>query len=349
MKKIYTAICLLTAIFGMQAQSIQQRFENRVAQTGATMHKAPAAKAAADYPIITAAPAGETKTYTRSGGSYYYDNNSGVQQVAQDGLSMVIVFADDNKVYLKDIISNEVADTWVEGTLSADGKTITVPLGQYIYYMADYDIALCIGIIDFNTTTLRGTVDTTATEVTLSIADDGTVSLEGTSVTRLLGGVYKTQNSYYSSYNDTYDDFGDYESVYTPTVLETVTPPATLETAEYEFTGTSYMTKEVTTLDVNVGFNGEDVYMQGILAPQQLPEAWAKGTLDTTDGSLNFPVQYMGLNNGTLYYLAGYNSGLAELKLTPAQDEEDTYTAAYLMVNAWQPRSSMRTTTPTAS
>ena len=50
-----------------------------------------------------------------------------------------IVFAEDGKVYMKNPLMAMAYDTWVEGTLSEDGTTITIPMGQVLYHSPYYD------------------------------------------------------------------------------------------------------------------------------------------------------------------------------------------------------------------
>ena len=70
-----------------------------------------------------------------------------------------------------------------------------------------------------------------------------------------------------------------------------VTPPAGLETEEYALFGTDTYYEEETHYSVQVGFDGNDVYFQGL--SQFLPEAWVKGTM--VDGVVTIPGWYMGL------------------------------------------------------
>ena len=97
--------------------------------------------------IITEQPAGELKTFNRTG-QYNYVVNYTLSYGEQEGKTIDIVFAEDGKVYLKNIIcgfEEGYADSWVEGQLNADGTQITVPLGQPLYYSPSYNANLVIG------------------------------------------------------------------------------------------------------------------------------------------------------------------------------------------------------------
>ena len=84
-------------------------------------------RAASDYTIITDTPAGEQKTYRRSG-DCYIEVNQQIYTSTQSG-TITVVF-DGNDVYFKDPVAEFAVGAWVKGTLGADGKTITVPLFQ---------------------------------------------------------------------------------------------------------------------------------------------------------------------------------------------------------------------------
>lgn len=79
---------------------------------------------------------------------------------------------------------------------------------------------------------------------------------------------------------------------------EVVTPPADLDTENYRLN--SYIfdgsTWELVSNPVKVGFDGDDVYIQGVSI--LLPEAWIKGTLNSDDMTVSFPAQYYGNYQG---------------------------------------------------
>ena len=68
------------------------------------------------------------------------------------------VFKKDGKVYMKNPLMAMSYDTWVEGTLSEDGKTITIPMGQTLFHSEFYDVDVILswgstseGIINWDT------------------------------------------------------------------------------------------------------------------------------------------------------------------------------------------------------
>ena len=82
-----------------------------------------------------------------------------------------------------------------------------------------------------------------------------------------------------------------------------VTPPEDLETRNYHlnayiFDGSSW---EVVDRTLKIGFDGNDVYLQGFSV--YLPEAWIKGTLTDDGTQVIFPMQYYGnLYGNDIYF-----------------------------------------------
>ncbi|MDY6300283.1 MAG: hypothetical protein SPL96_00095 [Bacteroidales bacterium] len=100
--------------------------------------------------VITEQPQGELKSYLRTGQAIYPQGQD-IYMGDQEDVRMDIVFADDGKVYLKNILYNigkAWADSWVEGQLNEDGTEITVPMGQSVYWSYTYqaDILLAWGM-----------------------------------------------------------------------------------------------------------------------------------------------------------------------------------------------------------
>lgn len=102
--------------------------------------------------VITDQPEGDMVTYLRTGTAICeYDqlNKKGkgnrnvelVNLTAQRGEAFVVYAPDGETVYLKDPMfcgRDYNRESWVQGTLSADGTKITVPLGQYVSWYEDY-------------------------------------------------------------------------------------------------------------------------------------------------------------------------------------------------------------------
>ena len=148
--------------------------------------KAAPNRAASD--VITTQPEGELRVYTRAGEAITYSSSTGLSLTLQGG-TMNIVFADNNKVYLKDPVYGLATGAWVEGTIS--GNTISVPMGQFIYWSsAGYGMILSWGSTYFGTEIdpetgeeyeyLDFAPDETVTEAIYRI-DGNTITLDNTS------------------------------------------------------------------------------------------------------------------------------------------------------------------------
>lgn len=124
---------------------------------------------------VTEQPAGELKVYQRSGKALWR-TSSGLSTGNQSG-SINVVFGENNKVYFEDLLYGFYGGywtpphAWIEGTLSADGTRITVPLGQSVYYNTnwDADIILCWGTSAVTGTSVGFTCDESVTEAVYAV------------------------------------------------------------------------------------------------------------------------------------------------------------------------------------
>ena len=243
-------------------------------QTSATTRKAP--RRAGE--IITTAPEGEVKYYTRAGGALMRVQYSVLDSLQEGVIEMVYA---GNEVYMMNPVSGFATATYVKGTI--EGNTITVPVGQQLYDWTDYgygaelawvnvtrdeDGAFASATQDAETTTATYTIDEAA----------GTITLEGSTDTHMLGVIYDD--------DFTFVGYADYNSVYTLTALpDVVTPPAGIAAVEYYYTGKYYSGSDAA-LDtkVNVVKDGNDIYFQGLTKVADgdgiLIDSWVKGTID---------------------------------------------------------------------
>ena len=110
-------------------------------------------------PVIETQPEGELKLYMRMGGvvsevekDYTVPEGESPYEIVygqQEG-ALSIVYAPDNKVYIQHPVSLSYYDGWVEGTLSDDGRTITVPMGQYIAYTKSLEMAVQVAMFAYD-------------------------------------------------------------------------------------------------------------------------------------------------------------------------------------------------------
>ncbi len=251
------------------------------------------AQNASDYGIVMEQPAGELKTYDRAGYAYYFSGEY-PRRGAQTG-TIDIVFGENNKVYFKQPLSKLEINSWVEGTLSDDGKTITIPMGQNVAYDAEVDDVITLAVLDYDEDYEEFEVRNSAHNVQFSVTEDK-ISLIGTSTYVVFGAVY--------SQTQEWAGYADYASVYTPTTQDEdvlvelpsgVTPEVyTFEANGYDGTSLKY--------NVNVGVDNNDVYIQGIFG--DVPESWIKGTRN--GNTVTFAQdQYIGQVAGKPNYMAG--------------------------------------------
>lgn len=276
--------------------------------------------------IITEQPEGELKTYDRSG-SYYYQYDGYLRTGAQTG-TIDIVFAADNKVFLKDPVNNMLLGSWVEGTLNEEGNTITLPLGQYLYRDEEYGLVK-LGMVEYDDEEeWFYPIDTK--EVTYTVTEDK-ITLNGTyRKGKCLGVVW-----------DEFDEWAgnaDYGTIYTPVApVDQVVVPDDITLETYIVKGIKYGGIEES-YTVNVGFVESDMYIQGIFT--EMPNAWIKGHVDGATVTFQSP-QYLGKanfgNRGDLYMVAtSLEDTYTILPLTLTYDEEnDCYVndTQYLILN----------------
>ncbi len=142
--------------------------------------------------IIYEQPAGELRRYVRSG-SNIYQGWDAPYITEQSGLTDIVFAEDGETVYLRDAVFEVMSDAWVKGTLSADGTKITVPTGQYIYWLENDEYGMVIQWMSTGVEVITDdegneqsimtlTVHQGVTEVTYTIDNEnGTISLDNTS------------------------------------------------------------------------------------------------------------------------------------------------------------------------
>ena len=254
-----------------------------------------------DMVVITEQPEGLMKIYNRTGYVINDGNISSTSPAEQTGF-MTVVFAEDNIVYIEDPVSEHAYNRWAKGTLSEDGTTISLPLGQYIDYIRSFDMALSLNVLTYDETLNTFIPDEEATEITYTIDGDNIV-LNGTNRQRILGTVFRPFRDF-MELDGNWSGTGDYASVYTPFDEETCTPPANLKTTSLKMSASMYggVDWEQLTTDVTIGEDGKDFYLQGIT--NYVPKGWIKGT--RSGNTITFPSgQFIGTYNGAPFYVVG--------------------------------------------
>lgn len=141
MKKL--SLLLICALVAMSASAIVQSSGNAYRSLDKMQHSG-TLKAPSRVDIITEQPEGTVVNYSR-GGEYMTVSLYGYEANYQTG-RVKMVYADDGKtVYIQDpLCYGEGVGVWVQGELSDDGSTISVPLGQYVAYNEDYGYGLIL-------------------------------------------------------------------------------------------------------------------------------------------------------------------------------------------------------------
>ena len=261
-------------------------------------------------PVIETQPDGELRLYQRSGNlvrevekGYTVDEGESPYELVfeqQEG-ALSIVFGDSSKVYIQRPVSWSYYDGWVEGTLSEDGKMITVPMGQYIAYAKSLEMAVQVGVFVYDEAAGTYFYDDAIDELYYTINDDGTIVQEDTNPSVILGTMNRAFGDQFQYLDYEWLQSGDYGSVYTPINELPASPPADLEVQSYFLTTAvnDGMDWDPYTAKVNVGFDGEDMWVQGI--SEFLPKAWIKGVRE--GNKVTFPnSQLLGANEALLYF-----------------------------------------------
>lgn len=226
--------------------------------------------------IISEIPAtAEVKYYDLSGYYHSVDRNTGVYTLEeQSGITAIAFDGDD--VYIKNPIAGYEPNSWIKGTKS--GNTITVPLGQFMYYNTSEGYGTYITLANVTTSEdygFAGTNLTTETEVTYTI-DGNTISLNGTSASKTLTVAWSDDDTVYlfgapgGNYNTVYT----LNESYIPPSTDLVELPAGATVQDWYAEGAG--SKAVPTA-AKVAFVENDVYISGIFS--DFPDSWIKGTL----------------------------------------------------------------------
>lgn len=282
-------------------------------------------KAPARVDIITEQPEGELKIYQRSGGAMYSFLGY-LFSTYQDGGAMQMVFAEDGKtVYLKDPVSQAAAGTWVRAELSDDGKTLTMPLNQHIIYYDEVEYGLITAWVEVkidDNGELVATVNPDIQEVTFTIDEDGTISMNGSS-----GDVDAFEGSGLGLiYDDdfTWSAYLDWESVYTPF---DATPVQLPDGAVLEDFSMSYVDSygNPNGKMVKVAMMEPDVYVQGF--SDIVPDGVMKGSMDKSGQMVIFDSdQYLGVGNSLFLSMMGLDEEYTILDNLKFELDEETRT-----------------------
>lgn len=269
-----------------------------------------------DYTLTKNQPEGTLKTYSREGGAFFVFW-SYLIQTTQGGTTIDIVTAPDGKtVYMKEFLSQAITETWIKGTI--EGNKIHIPLYQAVTYYEEDGYGLMIGKLDYE----KGydeeygyydnfKPDFTAQEMTFTIHEDGTISLDGTS--EMVDGVSfdkmpKSMLALFWTDNFEWTGYSDYNSVYTEfnEVAKTMPEGLKVEDWSYLYSDGTYTYGRL----LKAANDGKKFYIQGL--SEYNPESVIEGTIN--DGKVTFESdQFMGIEKGSLLYFCGAKAEIETL------------------------------------
>ena len=289
---------------GEVLQSQKSTWSNKLTQGMPQQRRAPH-KAA----VITDQPEGEYMLMSRSGEAYGA-SFFGVLYAEVSGKVAEVVFGADNKVYMKDIITQFSTGGWIEGTLN--GSAITFQLPQPIYEEGGSTYYATMMKLSDNTYVK----DNTSQQLTFNYNKKNGVI---TSASNLANG---SRVVGLADVDGAWAGFADW-NMKMITVKETpAEAPEGLETSNYAITASG-----VVGSIAKVGFKDSEVWVKGIYA--NMPDAWIHGTIEGNKAT--FPGgQYLGPDLTT-----GYFQYLVSAKMEDVYYEEygETY-SSYILSKA---------------
>ena len=244
-------------------------------------------RAASD--IIYEQPEGVQHLLSRSGYAYYTFWGYIFDTELIGAVGNVVV--NGNTIYVKNLVSQAGLDGWVKGTIS--GSTATFEFPQVVADMVDYTIST--RIVSYVPGEDGGWYYPSSNQTLTMNYNAATGALTTNPGSKLASGedlvalVYDDDNSW--------TGFGDWNINMEPVNDELVQAPDGMTTTQYAITSDGNLGSLV-----NVGFSGNDVYVQGI--NPNLPESWIKGTIDGSKVTFKNG-QYLGADE-----IAGYHEYL---------------------------------------
>ena len=251
-----------------------------------TMQGLAAMKSTHKGAIVHNQPEGEYLLMSRSGDAYAA-SLFGVLFAEVSGKVCEVVFGADNKVYMKNIISQFNTDAWIEGTVNGSSITFKLPQAVYEEQGSTY-YAMMMKLNDAGTTYEK---DNASQQLTFNYnKKEGTI----TSASSLSSGMRVVG---LASVDGGWTGFADWNMTMRTVTEKPVEAPEGLETTDYAITAPG-----VVGSIVQVGFKDNDVWVKGIYS--NMPDAWIHGTI-SGDKATFHSGQYMGadLVNGYFQYL----------------------------------------------
>ena len=277
--------------------------------TATKAHKAPA-----KAPDLVTLPDGAVADeWSIDGGTFNIGTSSGWSN-GNNKLAIKVAIV-GNDVYIQGL-AYWFKQAWIKGTIN--GTTVTFP------------------------NTFVGE-DEYGEEYLVGSTDGSTVSADGFAFTYDESANKLTQTTRYIFENGAADEVSPY--CYATGLILTkgaavkpdpVTPPAGLVTEEWTFNYNDYSSGEAKSFPVNIGFDGNDVYIQGLgsAVVSGMASAWVKGTRSGNTITVATD-QFMGTYaNQYDFYFVGYNGSVSDVTFTMNAAENEMTTSHYILLTS---------------
>ncbi len=174
MKQIFTAIMACCSLFAFSAAA--------QLEAPSMLKKTPKVSTRTGVEDVIWGAEGTTKSYTKTySGCYAYMDIEWVENIETPSQ---IIWGDNNDVYFPDIISMMPLGTYTKGTVEGDKITLSLPQTLYLeeeeykgeIYQTLYNLNLLMPFEDGGFKTYFPIEE--ASEVTFTIAEDGTITLD---------------------------------------------------------------------------------------------------------------------------------------------------------------------------
>lgn len=239
--------------------------------------------------VVSEPGEGVTTSYMRTSFSYINIQGLFVMEQYDSGGAVQFVTASDGTVWVNYPISGFPVNNWMVGQMQGDEIIFNLPQAIYV----DEGNTFFLAMMQYD----NGVYSMTESQTFKLIKDGENWITEETDQEIMLSMV---------AADGSFAGMGDYDYTYTPFTSEYVEAPQGLETETY-----SYFSSRGGIL-LNIGFDGDDVYVQGLL--QTDPDSWIKGTRN--GDTVKFPsYQYIGIWDFTgftphhCYFMAGSKQG----------------------------------------
>lgn len=281
------------------------------------------------YGLNTETRSGEDEVITTAEGTVKYYNkstvgtfvlNNEVMQYKED-FPGVVVWGDDNTVYIQDVLSTVASGSYVKGTVS-DNKII-VPADQMLDFYVEEGYGIKVGVLRTEIRVDKGEeyvdfyCEPSITEFEYLIGDNGSLTLN------LPGRQFDGENPpeyvigiYYSD-EPTFLGFCDYTQKYEETDMVQITMPEGADVQPYvyidEFNYASL---------VKVAYVGDKLYIQGLT--HMLPEA-------TIVANIEGDMAYVAQNEYLGIYFDQFFIVTKVLIDNPDYNEDDLHSQPYII------------------